>query len=80
MSMHGSDVRFWAAKRGMRIEDTFRAWRLAFFDPELRQPEPPCSADIVAGAWLNFSFRVHFPRFGSIQLIAQTFLRQHLQG
>ena len=37
-----------------------------------------CSDDIVAaGAWLNFSFLVHCPRFGSIQLIAQTLARQH---
>ena len=36
----------------------------------------PLSAAVDSeGAWLNFSFLVHFPRFGSIQLIAQT--RQH---
>jgi hypothetical protein len=32
------------------------------------------------GAWLNFSFLAHFPHLGSIQLIAQTLLRQHFQG
>jgi hypothetical protein len=37
---------------------------------------PPCADDIVAGAWLDFNFRVHFPRFGSIQWITQTLLRQ----